>query len=362
VRKLLSHLPYFGTAVLFFTIALGFFYVTNGANFKTVLQQKDAIVATYQQVTTPPSQYEAWLGWWDESSAQKSLTGNQKLRAISPVWLKIDTTGKIIPTKTTQKEAIKKLASENNIKLIPTVTNDFDPKGVTLALQDRQLMQNAVDDLVYAAFSEGYGGLDINWEEITPHDQDAFALFVKKLSSRLHDQGKILQVTVHAQTGEELQRAVVKGYNTKVLSEDADFIKIMAYDFHYQNSAPGAITPMEDLEKVLTYNATILPKDKVIIGLPTYGYDWVVKDHKAEAVSFSQAKDIIAKFKALEKRDPSSSSLVAYYQKDSIDHAMWFEDKTTIEEMVKAARAHGFYQFSFWRLGVEDPELWNINL
>ena len=54
----------------------------------------------------------------------------------------------------------------------------------------------------------------------------------------------------------------------------ADSVKIMAYDYHYASTDAGAITPLDWLDKVVTYAETTVPRSKIIVGLPWYGYDW----------------------------------------------------------------------------------------
>ena len=43
---------------------------------------------------------------------------------------------------------------------------------------------------------------------------------------------------------------------------------------------------------------------------------------------------------------------------DLINHEVWFENGPSVEVKVQLAREAGFGGVTFWRLGGEDPEVW----
>lgn len=344
----------------FFALALIFFYFSNGKEIKNLIFNSNLAVLEIQR-PTPASQYNGWIAWWDEQSALNTLNKNPRVfKSVSPVWYRIDKTGKLEIIPHNIEPQVANLTKVNTVKLIPTITNEFDPVRTSLVLNNSDIYLPLIESLKSLCFNYNYQGLDIDWEEIDPKDQQAFTAFIKVLSETLHQADLTLAVSVHPKTGDSSDRAVVKGYDFKALSDSVDYIKIMAYDFHNQNSSPGAITPFEELTKILEYASSNINQDKIMLGLPTYGYDWETGKQPAEVVSFNEATDRIKTSGGEVKRDPQSNELVGNY-KNPNEHVIWYGDAETLNKMVILARSKGIYQFSFWRIGVEDPSIWTTH-
>lgn len=358
--KLVRRISSVFTLIGIFVLSLIFFYFFTGANFRNSLINPGLnLLKTTIQKPTPPSEFNGWIGWWDENIALENLSQNSKIfKSVSPLWYRINKSGTAEKIPNSSEDQIKSVVSQQNIKLIPTISNEFDPNRIALVLNNTDISSVLVEDLKTLALNSNYQGWDIDWEEINPNDQPAFTAFIQKLADVMHQSGLVLTISVHPQTGKPTDRAVAKGYDLKALAAGTDALKIMAYDFHNQNSNPGAITPFKDLTDVLTYTKSILSPEKVILGLPTYGYDWEANKKPAEAVSFQQAQDRIKTNGGQTKRDPESNSLTGSYKINGKEHIIWFEDAETINKMIALARSFGIYQFSFWRVGIEDPALW----
>lgn len=358
--KLVKRISSVLTLIGIFLLSLIFFYFFVGVNFRNLLIQPSLnLLKTTIQKPIPPSEFNGWIAWWDEENALADLNQNpQAFKTVSPLWYKINAEGKTERLSNSTEDWIKSFSTAQNIKLVPTITNEFDPNRIALVLNNTDIASPLIEDLKTLALNSGYQGWDIDWEEIDPKDQPAFTSFIQRLADAMHQSGLALTVSVHPQTGKPSDRAIAKGYNLKALAASADALKIMAYDFHNQNSDAGAITPFKNLTEVLTYIKSILPPEKIILGLPTYGYDWELNKKPAEALSFQQAQDRIKTSSGQTERDPESNSLIGQYKINGKDHTIWFEDAETITKMVTLARSFGIYQFSFWRIGTEDPALW----
>lgn len=357
--KLVIYFRFYITLLLLFSLALVFFYFTAGRNIRNIT---DNLPLDFRKkaVNVPASRFNVWMGSWDEETALSSLEKNySKLKSVSPLWLRISPNGKLEKI-TVKSEARLKSLSEGKLALTPVVTNDFDPKRVSQILGNSDIAASLRSELANLGNEEKYQGFDIDWEEINPKDQVLFTLFIKQLAEFLHSYNLTLALSVHAQTGETSDREVAKGYKLDELGKSADYLKIMAYDFHNKDSEPGAVTPLSELKKVLAYTVSVVPADKIILGLPVYGYDWET-GKGGTAVTFEEASTKIKENSGIFSRDQNSQAMLGSYASEGSKHTLWFEDAKTIEKMIELARSYGVYQFSFWRIGAEDPQLW-VNL
>lgn len=304
---------------------------------------------------TPPSTYSAWIPYWDQQRVIQSIElSHSKLEYLSPMWYKINPVGKFDVIDKGEREKISELAKQNKLDLIPLITNELDPKRVGKFLNDGSLQENFINESIVTAQKMGYKGFDLDFEGLNLADKDKFSSFIKDFSEKLHQNGLKLYISVHAQTGKNSDWASARAQDWKVISKYADFISIMAYDFHNTNTQPGPITPISNFKQVLKYAANTIPAEKIVVGLPLYGYDWGKEN---TSIEHQNAKGKIEEGEGNFIRDQASLELVGKY-KTAGDRVIWVEDSESVLFKINLSRFYGIYQFSFWRLGGEDLTLW----
>ncbi len=307
--------------------------------------------------------FYAWLPWWDETRVVQSLkTAGNKIEVISPLWYKLADNGTLTQNPSKQKATITTLATSSGALIFPTVNNEsdtgFDGKRVNLLLHDPQLSMLFTTSLIREAKTNSYSGWDIDWEEKDTGDKDAFTNFIHDLAEQLHQHALKLAVTVQAKADDSDAYGDTKIEDWKKLASSADEIRIMAYDFHYDKSDPGAITPLDDLEAVLDYAEKMVPKDKIVLGVPMYGYDWNQKG--GTAIQYDDGMSSINKYSGTVTRDPASEELVGTYSSLLDSHTLWFTDKKSILRILYIANNYDVTKIAFWRLGGEDQQVWQL--
>ena len=64
-------------------------------------------------------------------------------------------------------------------------------------------------------------------------------------------------------------------YDYAALAPHLDYAVLMAYDYHYVGGTkPGPIAPIGWVRQVARFAATSFGKEKTILGVPFYGFDW----------------------------------------------------------------------------------------
>lgn len=303
--------------------------------------------------------YSAWVPYWKQNEAVESLQSMKdgKLSEVMPVWYELDSSGQVVESKYIEREKLKDVATEKKIKIVPTLTNStpegFDGQRVTRLIENGE---TEIDKLVDLAKSNQYSGWDLDLEEIKISDKDKFVNFVQNLSKKLHANKLTLSVTVHAQSGDD-NWIGSKGQDIQSLGNYADTVRVMAYDFHNSNSDSGPITPTADLRKTIEYTLGVVPKEKIAICLPTYGYDWSTSG--VTPLQFEDMNHLVFKNSVGIERDTESFEMTGEYYKGSKLHTIWYQDYESLLKKIEVSKTYDITSFCFWNLGGEDQEFWD---
>ncbi|MDF2838614.1 MAG: yaaH [Evtepia sp.] len=100
-----------------------------------------------------------------------------------------------------------------------------------------------------------------------------------------------------------------------------------------------AVAPIEQVRKVLTYAITEIPPEKILMGIPNYGYDWrlpfVPKVSKAMSIGNQDAVQIAASHGSEIQYSESSQAPFFHYFENGSEHVVWFEDVRSIQAKYK---------------------------
>ncbi len=205
-----------------------------------------------------------------------------------------------------------------------------------------------IDDI--CRVSEGFDGVQIDFESVSRDDAEYFFDFLKELARRL-PAGKMLSVAVPART-----ELISDAYDYTRIAPIVNRIIIMAYDEHWSTSSPGPVASLPWCAKVAEYAQSAVENDKIVMGLPLYGRAWQDK-RLAKALRFRNVQDIVAEKKSM----PSyTSELGAYFEySENVIVKVFYDDMRTILDKLQLYRAKNIAAVSFWRIGQGPSELWS---
>ena len=236
----------------------------------------------------------------------------------------------------------------------------------SVALMDRdelhKLLNNPgnrhtlVQQLAKLVSDYAYDGVNIDFEFIAPADGPAFTEFLQELKSALGP-GKILSAAVFARTGKE-NWAVA--YDYAAIGRTADLVVVMAYDYRWLNSEPGPVAPLWWVKEVAAYMQSQMAGQKILLGLPTYGYDWS-SDGSAKTVSLSTLKQLKSQYQVVERFDQNSfSPYFTYCDQQGSCHEIWMENERSLNSKVAICLDQKLGGISFWRIGTGFVDLYKV--
>ncbi len=140
------------------------------------------------------------------------------------------------------------------------------------------------------------------------------------------------------------------------------YIVNRTYEWGYRYGEPMAVAPANQVRRVLQYAVTAMPAGKILLGIPNYGYDWIVgSSAAATVVSNVGAINIAVQNNAQIFFDETAKAPYFNYR-DSAGrrHEVWFEDARSIQAKLDLVREFGLAGVSFWHIGTYFAQAWEV--
>jgi len=254
------------------------------------------------------------------------------------------------------------------VKLCATLFGSYE---LSTLLENYFYRQNAINNLLDLVLSVGADGIDIDFELLPTNQRDNLVLFMEELSFAFHSQMDDPIITM-ATPAIDWSNA----WDYESLAEITDGLFIMGYNYFYSGSAnAGPVAPLGgyfyDIEYTVNdyLNKTNNQTDKLILGLPYYGYDWDVVDSSinSETMSYGIAKTY-AEARMLDEYygsywdQSSNSAWLTYYDDTWTWNQCWFDDHLSLSNKYAFAKELELQGIGIWALGYDDDydDLWNL--
>lgn len=115
-----------------------------------------------------------------------------------------------------------------------------------------------------------------------------------------------------------------------------------------------AVAPINKVLEVLNYALTVIPAQKIHLGIPNYGYDWTLPfiqgESKATTLGNVQAVQIAIENHAEILFDQTAQSPYFHYTKNDLLHEVWFEDVRSMNAKFDLIENYRLRGCSYWNI------------
>lgn len=208
------------------------------------------------------------------------------------------------------------------------------------------LRQTLLKDLAKA--SEGYDGVQLDFEAVSPNDKEHFRSFLKELKSLLGS--KVLSCAVPARTS-----AKDEVFDYRALAPLVDRLMVMAYDEHWSGGPPGPVASLDWGKRVANYALSVVPGPKLILGAPFYGRAWADK-RTARALTSAQVQ--AEKGLGVSER---KNGIPTFTYVEPVTVTVFYEDRQSQTLRLNGYFEAGITAVAFWRIGHEAADFWTVD-
>lgn len=232
-----------------------------------------------------------WMPYWRAASSTENTRANlHNLTTVHPFAFYVSAEGELKDNLGVGAEpwrSFVETAQAQGVRVVPTIMWN-DGAAMHRVLGDPKLREQFVDDVVELVEKNGWDGIDIDFESKLAETKDHFSALLRELSHALGT--KLLYCTIESRTPlssryDTVPANIEYANDYKEIDKHCDRVQVMAYDqgtidLKLNRTAGGPYAPVADVrwvEKVMREAMKTISPRKLVIGIPTYGYEYQVE-------------------------------------------------------------------------------------
>ena len=240
----------------------------------------------------------------------------------------------------------------------------FQPQVVQSLLENPAAQVRLLDSCVKLMREKGYTGLDIDFEYVPTDVRENLGGFLAKARAWMHDEGFLLTSAVPAKNSDDQGGPLFGGFDFWAQGKYNDFVTLMTYEWGYQGGEPQAVAPIGEVRRSVEYALSRIPKDKILMGIPNYGYDWKIpwqKGTNATVVQNPGAVSVAARYGAnIDFDEKARTPWFRYTEPGGQRREVWFEDARSIQSKLELVRELGIAGVSYWTVNNPFAANWTL--
>ena len=249
-------------------------------------------------------------------------------------------------------------ALKQNVVPLLVLTNigpsgSFEGAWAHKLLTDDNMQANLLNRILEVLTEKNYGGINVDFEFVYAEDKEKYNNFLQKIADLVHEQDKIMSTAIAPKVRDNQEGISYEGIDYKFHGKVDDKVIIMTYGWGYATSEPKAISPINQLKRVLDYAVTEIPAEKILLGIPNYGYDWLIPHEKgnvAKSIALSDAEALARKLNSPIYYDEIVQTPYFRYNLNGENHEVWFEDVRSLQAKFDLVRVYNLGGISYWSL------------
>lgn len=352
------------------------------------------------------------LGMFQDQDTTQSQTFGREIYGFQPFWLldfadtrytsyitrfnyfglQLASDGSIIRLKSSvelepgwanlQTDRVQRILSNLNEQGVDTAltVQMVDETSITELLKDPETTARTMIDEVEPIMKEyGFTELNVDIESFAAVDLDTqarFTTFMRVVYQEVKNR-KLGLVSIDVTPISLITQRMI---SVEQIEPYTDLIILMTYDYHYSGSpSSGPVAPIggsgftRDFDVLTAVRETLkyASGDKILLGIPTYGYEWktLTPVHNAAAIPGSGIvrsqrrieEELATCFSCKVSRDEySRQPYVIFPKEDGYHRIAYYEDAESLQEKLALIEEYNLRGAALWALGYENVSMRSI--
>ena len=311
-------------------------------------------------------------------SVRSFLAHSSQIDLLVPTWYQVDENGLMTGNP---NPTVLKRAQDEKLAVMPIVAL-FSKKNFHALAINSDAEANLYRAMIRECKLHGYTGFQLDFENIDWTDRELLTGLVKTQAEAMHRAGLQLTIaTVPNAPGYPGEGGFAKwiytdwrgAYDIAAIAKYADLVCLMTYDQHTRWTVPGPVAGWDWTVENMNYALKVVPKEKLSLGIPLYGYHWYTgaptkendassekPNPTAEYIGTPNALQLAEAYKGKIEWDAEDHSAYFHFYRDQMREWIFFTDLHTFKDRYELVKQNGLQGFCSWVLGEEDPAIWTF--
>ncbi len=281
------------------------------------------------------------------------------LTYISPFTYSFSTDGDLKPLR---DDFILRRSMEYNILPLMTLSPiDDDGKFVNelteKLLNNNNAQEKLISQILTTIQNKKYSGIILNFEQIPIQSRNSYISLIQNMQKLLNENGYTLYIALDPNNMVDANQ-----YYT-ALGEVSNGIIIMTYGIEITQTSSITISSIQQIEDIIKYITSLIPSNKVILGIPNHGYGWrtiqnnnnmpqprIIGNQEAIQIAISQNAAILF--------DEKSQHPYFYYYINNQRFEVWFQDARSAIAKFNLIKKYNLAGISYWTLMKKSHQTW----
>ena len=288
--------------------------------------------------------------------------------------------------KSARFSEIFRQARKQNTKLI-LVVRAMDNQTITALLENNAYQAKAADNIIALLTSKNFDGINIDIEyngTPPPEIKNGLTEFVSTLKQACDKSIGSCHLSIDVFPDAAYKPRL---WDLQELNKTIDHFIVMAYDYTRANSkTTGAVAPLrgdcleesnscfykDNVTDTLAAWLKIIPKEKILLGVPYYGYEWQAKSTEPNSptiagsgalATYKRIRNILSNNDGVQRYwDKVAASPYLVFKSNGVYHQIFYDDEESLRLKYQLVSAIDLAGIAIWALGYDGdhPELWRL--
>lgn len=287
------------------------------------------------------------------------------LTYLSMFSYRIQPDGGLIPIN---DASVVAAARQAGVTPLMTITN-FSETGFSsdlahAVLVSPQIQEVLLSNIVNIMQEKGFEGLNIDFEYVLPADRENYNQFLARAANVMHSNNFSISTALAPKVRADQPGLLYEAHDYPVHGRLADFVVLMTYEWGWSGGPPWAIAPINEVRRVLDYAVTVIPRSKILMGIPLYARDWrlpFTPGTTAATITIQEAiRRAVTHGSQIQYNELYQSPYFHYTDAQGVRHEVWFEDPRSFQAKYNTVKEYGLRGVSYWELNLLAPQNWPV--
>jgi len=274
------------------------------------------------------------------------------------------------PGFTNYKRLLSGTINTGSKPLIITVMPESQT-ALTQSISSKSARDKTINTLINLVKESSAAGINIDYEplgDISDSTKQNFTLFIKELRAQLSTTQ--LSISIYGSAGSK-----PRIWDLKALEPYTNYFVVMSYDYTMpSSSSAGPNSPLRgsgdlfehDIIKNISEITKLVKSEKILLGIPFYGYEWDTVD--GSKYSPVESKGVTASLERIEQM-LNDKTLELVWDRNTLTpygiasesgqiSQIYFENAASMKLKLDFVKSSGLGGIAIWALGYEGQNSW----